>query len=200
MLMSWIEASKFRQWLSRPVCSDAIKECKLLFDSLQGNRQETSVDSKDFICRPAPNDLQELTGFPELRLSASIAFRKGFLMQQSRHLGNSLIMINTSESVPRPYRISYIYVRGDKIRLGVHAQLPTSSGPKELLKRFKFYSGYLYSPKFSPQLEEVSLECVRGHYALWNLSNEVALVQDLPLVSILFLRLHVFNEFLGLIN
>ena len=192
MLMSWIADSKFRQWLSRPLCSDAVKECKQVFDRFQGNRQETSFDSTDFKYRLAPRDLQQLTGFTELRLSASIAFRKGFLMQQSRHLGNSLIMINPSgtfESVPKPYRISYIYVRGDKIRLGVHAQLPISSGPKELLKRFKFFSGYLYSPKFSARLEEVPLERVRGHYALWNLSNDVALVQDLPLVSILFLHL-----------
>ena len=114
-------------------------------------------------------------------------------MQQSRHLSNSLIMINPSdmfESVPKPYRIFYIYVRRDKIRLGVHAQLPTSNGPKELLEKFKFYSGYLYSPEFSPKLKEVSLKYVRGHYALWNLSNNVALVQDLPLVSTLFLHLH----------
>ena len=114
-------------------------------------------------------------------------------MQQSEHLGNSLIMINpldTFNLVSKPYWISYICVCGDKIRLGVHAQLPTSSGPEKLLKCFKFYSGYLYSSKFSHQLEEVSLEHVRGHHALWNLSNDVALVQDLPLVSILFLHLH----------
>ncbi|KAF8226801.1 hypothetical protein L208DRAFT_1300153, partial [Tricholoma matsutake] len=102
-----------------------------------------------------------------------------YFMWHSCHLGDSYVMFHPGGDFslgPIPCQIEYIYIRDGKIKFAVHCCTPTRDGPHDSLQGFKHFSAYLYSSQYSPLLEELSIQWVRGHHASLVLSSDMELI------------------------
>lgn len=188
MVLSFLRGSKFRQWLTRTDCPPALTRCKEVLDSINDKGADTTPDSEGFIWSSTSTELFKMTGHARLRSAPYIRHNGVGLRadpQATNEIGNSLVMVRDENgSPPFPVRISDIYVRDEGIYLAVNRLLPLSNQSLlHALDRFMDYPAAVYSASFVDMMEEVPLNCVVGHYAWWDLSEDISLVLNLDQVS-----------------
>ena len=104
----------------------------------------------------------------------------------STHLDNSLILYWAGRDVSQQHStgsIKYIYHNGSSIVLAVQRWMAVTSGTVDSFGSYSDYHARLYSMRLSKDLEEVQLLWVIGHYARWNMSDNISVVVTLLRVS-----------------
>lgn len=187
MVLSFLRASKFRQWLARTDCPPALARCKAVLDGLEDGGADTTPDSDAFKERRTPRELLLATGLYALYTTDYIRYKGVGLRADSlatNEVGNSLVMVKAEDgSTTFPVRIAYIYIRDGMIKLAVHRLLPSRiNGLSRALDAFQDLQVSIYSATFEDSLLEIPVTRVDAHYAWWDLSGDVSLVLDLDQV------------------
>jgi len=180
LLHSFLRANRLKQWLARPDCPPAIKECKILFDRLSSSNVATTPVAS------------------EQPLSPSHVQYDGLTYAQSRsHLGNSLILFSPDGDTAAPLvpgQIIHIFICRDSTTFWVRRYLPLEKGITDPFQPYVHVPIKLCSSKLNPTLEKVEVNWVVGHFALYPLSIEQIAVVSLSRVSCIFISNHLRSD------
>ncbi len=177
-LQSFLKASRLRQWLERPDCPLALKECKWLFEQKFSNATsapdiQSQLGGKQVTL---PHILQRLLGRKAAILHARIPYKDGFLTTASCHTGNSSVMFHpgTADSNAVPASISYICTIDGRTVLAVSRYLPyPDAGYQDPFSVYDYFPAKTYSCLQMDTLEIVDLYQVQGHFARYMVSDKM---------------------------
>jgi hypothetical protein len=155
LLHSFLKANRLKQWLARPDCPLAIKECKILFDRLL---------SPTTISKPVTSSTP-----------ARIQHDGFFYTKSTTHLGNSLILFSPGGDTAKPLvpgQIKYISITRNLTIFNVHRYLPLESGVTDPFQPYRHIPIKLYSSQLNSRVEIVQVNWVAGHFALCPVSDK----------------------------
>lgn len=193
MFHSFIRASRLRRWLARTDCPPAIKECRVLFDKLAPPTEGVDFDeTPSGTCSVAgiPPDLLALLAGRSVTLRARLKYDGVFYTRSLTHLGNSLILFyrgGDAAAAPIAGRIKYIFVHENKFRFAVQHYQLAEEGTVDPFQHYIHLPVKIYSSTLHEQLEEVQVDWVHGHFALYPISHDRIAALSLSRVSSDFL-------------
>jgi hypothetical protein len=169
-----------------------IRECKILFDKVYGNRDkcpDSSAVDDNHSCQqqvPVPGDLRHLVTDDKVCFMARLQHGGLRFSRSSTHLGNSLIQFypagqTSSETVPGC--IKYIYRTQDRTVFAVQRHPDISPDIVNPWVSYPHFPGRLYATPLADKLESVEPDWVVSHFVRYQLSPEHTLVLSLDPVS-----------------
>lgn len=189
MLQSWIKGSKFRSWATRPDGPPVLRECKTIFEKMNGVVPDTLPDSDSFVENTIQgHPVSRLLGMSKVASTATIRHNGVYFSRFSQHVGNSHVMVSRPGSLrPYPARIVWIYTADDKIQLAIQRQKEAPRGIwSNLSRRFCDVPIKLYSAEFHTALQSINLSDVASHYARWDIGGHANLSFVLDLSKVTF--------------
>lgn len=187
-----------RRWLSHPSRPEEVRHCKHLLEKAFGSAAEDYVPSQedyDFKKKttvPIPNDLIQLCGCDSLVEHARWK-RNGIIYSRATtHVGNSQIFFfptGDRTAQPVPGCIKYIFTKDKAVYFAVQQYDACPSNIIDPFLRYPRFLARLYSTSLKSTLERVKLDLVVGHYARWEMSEDLALIVQLSNVCKIFIVL-----------
>lgn len=156
------------------------------FQRFYGNKH-VDDDSAGIFVKPPPSSMVKsiltLTNSDAILCSVRVAKDGKFFTIPSTHLGNSLVMIAEGQNSRYPAQIQSIFVKSKDgpIYLAVTRLLSLHRGLKDPFSLFTDVEAKAYGI-YSSSLEVVALTSIAGHYARWNVTDEICFVVDLTQV------------------
>lgn len=186
MALSYLKASRLKQWLGRADCPAFLRECKTIFDKAFGKRSSDNRPATSAF-GPVPDSLKGVITGTKVALRARHVVDDVVYSRSSTHVGNSLVTFypagNQSLSpVPGSIQHVVVYPNQDVLYL-VHRQLPAAPGLVDPYAEYPHFPARLYSNALSSDLEVVRPDWVLSHYARWAIDKEHVVVLILSRVS-----------------
>src|SRR6266545_256015 len=180
MTLSYLKASKLKQWLARSDCPPFLRECKVVFDKAFAKRESNDPPASSAF-GPVPAGLENLVHGPSVALRARHVVEDIVYSRCSTHVGNSLIMFypqGDQALPPSPGSIQEIvvYPNRDVVYIVKH-QMPAGPELDDPFSEYPHFPAKLYHNLLSPELEMVRPDWVLSHYAQWavDVNNVVVL-------------------------
>jgi len=168
MTLSYLKASKLKQWIARSDCPPFLRECKVVFDKAFAQRGSSDPPASSAF-GPIPMGLENLIHGPSVALHARHVVKDLVYSCCSTHVGNSLIMfyLQGNRSIPpSPGFIQEIVVYSNHdIIYVVKYQVLAGPGLNDPFAEYPHFPAELYCNLLSPKSEIVCPDWVLSHYA-----------------------------------
>ena len=190
---AFLRAANLRRWLSRPNCPNVIRQCKVLFDKLYGEKadgnahlQEISLaDDNPPTSVPTPDDLRALINRSRVILQARYRADGVIYARAQTHVGNSLIMYypDGDRSLPPiPGSIQYIYSIDGRLRFAVRRYHTPTLSYSDPFRHYADFPARIWATDKMDQLEAVEVGWVLSHFAQYRVSDTDVVVLALSQV------------------